>query len=122
MSKKIGFVFLLPIKICCIYCDYYHYYHCYCYYYYGSAYLGLVGSLLQYISFGARCTQQPQVSRTCLTIFAVPSNAVFCKSPVLHFTFSIFSHSFNLFDVTPRSLIITGTTPTCDKFQIFFIS
>ena len=30
--------------------------------------------------------QQPQVSRTCLTIFPVPTNAAFCKSSVVLFT------------------------------------
>ena len=74
----------------------------------------------QYISQRANCTQQPQISSTCFTAFAVPSNAAFCKSSMLLFTFNFFCQHFNLLDVTPRASITTETTTTCDKFQVFF--
>ena len=63
--------------------------------------------------------QQLQLSRTCLTIFAVPSYAVFCKSSKLLFTCNFFGQSFSLFDVTPRAPITTGTITNWEKFQIF---
>ena len=78
------------------YC-YYYYYHYYYYYsyYYGYVYLGLVGSSGIFPS----CIQQPQVSRTCLIIFAVPSNAAFCKSSIPLFMSNFLTQSFNLFDI-----------------------
>ena len=74
----------------------------------------------QYISQRANCTQQPQVSSTCFTAFAVPSNAAFFFFFMLLLTFNFFCQHFNLLDVTPRASITTGTTTTCDKFQVFF--
>ena len=89
---------------------YYHYYYYYYYsYYYDYVYLGLVGSS----GIFPTCIQKPQVSRTCLTIFAVPSNAAFCKSSILLFMSNFLTQSFNLFDVTPRAPINTGTNTTC---------
>ena len=63
--------------------------------------------------------QQLQLSRTCLTIFAVPSYAAFCKSSKLLFTCNFFGQSFSLFDVIPRAPITTGTITNWEKFQIF---
>ena len=60
-------------------------------------------------------TQQPQVSRTCLTISTILNNAACCKSSMLPFTFNFFSQSFNLSNIFCRAPIIAGTTTTCLK-------
>ena len=52
-------------------------------------------------------TIKPQVSRTCLTIFAVPSNVAFCKSSLLLFTSNFVSQTSNFFDVIARAPITT---------------
>ena len=58
-------------------------------YYYDYVYLGLVGSSGMF----PRCIQQPQVSKTCLTIFAVPSNAAFRKNSMLLFMSNFLTQS-----------------------------
>ena len=48
---------------------------------------------------------------------------VFAKVPCYFFHLTYLTIlSINLFDVTPRAPITTGTTTTCDKLHIFFTS
>ena len=103
LLKLIDFVCKIEEKR---YHHYQYYFYCrYCYYYY-YLYLGLDSTFPREQVAPSNC----RPVKPTLQYFL--SNAAFCKSFMLLFTSNFFSRSFNLFDVTPRAPITTGTITT----------
>ena len=85
---------------------------------YGLCYLSLVRCHQKFSNI-LKSTQQPQVSRTFLMIFALPRTAAFCISSMLLFKLCFSNQFSKLLEIVPRDPMTIGITLTC---QIFFTS